>query len=199
MADIDKDQVVSLDRPSIIAPTAAWSERAATLIIVLRARLGDLAERVDHIGSTAISDMAAKDVLDIQVSVSSLQTSAPVFDGALGALGFRRSPYESDHIPVGRSDDPAVWAKRLWLRRGHPEGDVNLHVRRNGSPNERLALLFRDWFRAHPDAVPAYAAFKVALAAISPDTDTYTEVKDPVVDLVITIAETWASCIGWQP
>jgi GrpB-like predicted nucleotidyltransferase (UPF0157 family) len=166
---------------------------------MLEVRLGDLAVPVDHIGSTAIPDMAAKDVLDIQVSVSSLQTSVLVFDGTLGALGFQRSPYESDHIPVGRADDPAVWAKRLWLRRGHSEGDVNLHVRRTGSPNERLALLFRDWFRAHTDAVLAYGAFKVALAEISPDTGIYADVKDPVVDLVTTIAETWASCIGWQP
>jgi GrpB-like predicted nucleotidyltransferase (UPF0157 family) len=190
---------VSFERPRVIPPSAAWSERTAILIAMLEVRLGDLAVRVDHIGSTAIPDMAAKDVLDIQVSVSSLQASVPVFDGPLGALGFQRSPYESDHIPVGRADDPAVWAKRLWLRRGHPEGDVNLHVRRDGSPNERLALLFRDWFRAHTDAVPAYSAFKVALAEISADTGTYADVKDPVVDLVITIAETWASSVGWQP
>jgi len=61
----------------------------------------------------------------------------------------------------------------MWLRRGHAGGDVDLHVRRVGSPNERLALLFRDWFRAHPEAVPAYAAFKRALADVVPDTGTY--------------------------
>jgi GrpB-like predicted nucleotidyltransferase (UPF0157 family) len=33
-----------------------------------------------------------------------------------------------------------------------------------GSPNERLALLFRDQLSAHPAAVPAYASFKLALA-----------------------------------
>jgi GrpB-like predicted nucleotidyltransferase (UPF0157 family) len=38
----------------------------------------------------------------------------------------------------------------------------NLHVRLAGSPNERLALLFRDWSRAHPAAVPAYGACKTA-------------------------------------
>ncbi len=68
-----------------------------------------------------------------------------------------------------------------------------------GSPNERLALLFRDWFRAHPEAIPAYAAFKRELAAAIPDVATYSNVKDPIVDLVITVADTWAAATGWQP
>jgi hypothetical protein len=70
--------------------------------------------------------------------------------------------------------------------------------RRAGSPNERLALLFRDWFRAHPEAVPAYAAFKRSLAAAVPDIATYSDVKDPVVDLVIAVADAWAAVSGWQ-
>ncbi len=40
-----------------------------------------------------------------------------------------------------------------------------------GSPNERLALLFRDWLRAHPLAVAGYARFKLALAAAVTDLD----------------------------
>jgi hypothetical protein len=31
-----------------------------------------------------------------------------------------------------------------------------------------------------------------------PDIGTYSGVKDPVVDLVITVAETWATATGWQ-
>jgi len=74
---------------------------------------------------------------------------------------------------------------------------VNLHVRRVGSPNERLALLFRDWFRNRPEAVPAYASFKIALTKICPDLDVYSDTKDPVVDLVIVVAEEWALGVGW--
>ena len=88
--------------------------------------------------------------------------------------------------------------KRLWSRRGHAAGDVNLHVRLAGSPNERVALLFRDWLRAHPAAVLAYAAFKRGLADAVPDLGAYTDVKDPVVDLVIAAAEPWASETGWS-
>src|SRR4029453_10434340 len=59
------------------------------------------------------------------------------------------------------------------VHRQHTEGDINLHVRLCGSPNERLALLFRDWFCAHPEAVPSYARFKQALAQSVVDTGTY--------------------------
>jgi GrpB-like predicted nucleotidyltransferase (UPF0157 family) len=77
--------------------------------------------------------------------------------------------------------------------------DVNLHVRVVGSPNERLALLFRDYLREHPAAVAAYAQFKLALAEAVADLDTYTDIKDPVVDLVIAAARQWASDVRWQP
>jgi len=102
-----------------------------------------------------------------------------------------------DHVPVGRSDDAALWAKRFWARRGTGE-DVNLHVRLSGSPNERVALLFRDWMSAHPQAVIAYSAIKRSLAAAIPDLDTYAAVKDPIVDLVIVTAEAWATETGWS-
>jgi GrpB-like predicted nucleotidyltransferase (UPF0157 family) len=165
----------------------------------LRSRLGPSALRIEHIGSTAIPGMAAKAVLDLQVSVVDLEAAQRQFDAPLRAEGFTRLPYERDHVPAGLDSAPARWAKRFWSRRGHPDGDVNLHVRVAGSPNERLALLFRDWLRAHPTAVPAYAAFKFALAHAVTDVDTYAVVKDPVVDLVIAVAEQWAAETGWTP
>jgi GrpB-like predicted nucleotidyltransferase (UPF0157 family) len=142
--------------------------------------------------------MAAKDVLDVQISVVDLDTAATAFDQPLRTLGFERSPYEHDHVPAGSTDDPQRWVKRFWVRRGRPQGEANLHVRVVGSPNERLALLFRDWFRAHPEAVPAYGSFKGSLARYVPEVDIYSDVKDPVVDLVTVVAEQWAIEVGWH-
>jgi GrpB-like predicted nucleotidyltransferase (UPF0157 family) len=183
----------------VVAYRDDWPARAGALIADLRERLGGHAQRIEHIGSTAIPGMAAKDVIDLQANVTSLDDAVRDFHEPLRLLGFHRMPYVSDHVPAGRADDPARWAKRLWRRRDHPDGDVNLHVRLTGSPNGRLAVLFRDWFRAHPQAVPAYAAFKRSLASVTPDIDSYTDVKDPVVDLVITLAEPWAAATGWEP
>jgi dephospho-CoA kinase len=187
------------ERPVVVDYAGDWPARAAFLIAALRDQLGARAARIEHIGSTAIPGMPAKDVLDLQISVTSLEDAAREFDQPLGSLGFRRTPYERDHVPAGRPDDGREWVKRFWARREYPDGDVNLHVRLAGSPNERLALLFRDWFRAHPEAVPAYATFKRSLAAAVSDIATYSDIKDPVVDLVIAVADTWATDTGWQP
>lgn len=153
----------------------------------------------DHIGSTAIPCMAAKDILDLQLSVRDLPEAVAAFDEPLAALGFARSRYQHDHVPAGSGSDPDLWRKRLWSRRQHAGDDVNLHVRLVGSPNERLALLFRDFLRAHPRSVPAYAEFKLALlAAVSGNLGTYSKVKDPMVDLVISRTEPWAAATDWR-
>jgi GrpB-like predicted nucleotidyltransferase (UPF0157 family) len=187
-------------RRAVIVPyDPSWASRGIALTEELARVLSPMALRVDHIGSTAIPGMAAKAVFDLQIAVSDLDEAARAFDGPLTRLGFDRWPYIQDHLPAGIEDDPVRWQKRLWSRREHSEDDVNLHVRRRGAPNERLALLFRDWFRAHPEAVPSYAGFKQVLAFAVADYDTYTDVKDPVVDLVAVMAEEWASETGWTP
>jgi GrpB-like predicted nucleotidyltransferase (UPF0157 family) len=177
-----------------------WPARAAAELSGLAGALAPLVLHADHIGSTAVPGMAAKPVLDLQLSVRDLDEAAASFGAPLATLGYDRLPYERDHVPAGEDSDPGLWAKRYWGRRHHPAGDVNLHVRVAGSPNERLALLFRDWLRAHPLAVAAYARFKAALAdAVNGDLRVYTNVKDPVVDLVVAAADRWASESGWQP
>ena len=59
-------------RPVVVTYRADWPDQAAALAATLRERLAPLAERVDHIGSTSIPGMAAKDVLDLQVDRKSV-------------------------------------------------------------------------------------------------------------------------------
>ncbi|MFE2227220.1 GrpB family protein [Streptomyces kronopolitis] len=185
--------------PLVVDHDPAWQARGLALVAELRSVLAPLALHVEHIGSTAIPGMAAKPVLDLQVSVGCLQAAEHAFDQPLADRGFQRSVHQHDHVPAGCEDAPERWTKRLWLRRGHSGEDVNLHVRILGAPNERLALLFRDWFRAHPEAVPAYSRFKSTLADTVDEVGVYSDVKDPVVDLVRTVAEPWADETGWTP
>lgn len=186
------------EHPVVVPYRPSWAVEADDLIAILQGELGDLAVRIDHIGSTAIPGMASKNVLDLQVSVEDLQVASsgrPLLE----ALGFKLSPIEADHVPAARVDDPALWSKRLWLRRLEGATDVNLHIRRADSPNERLALLFRDWFRAHSEAVDPYGAFKLALSQACRDLGTYVRTKDPIVDVIVVAAEEWASVVNWQP
>jgi dephospho-CoA kinase len=56
-----------------------WPGRAAVELAGLRAALGPLVCHADHIGSTAAPGMAAKDVLDLQLSVRDLDAAAAAF------------------------------------------------------------------------------------------------------------------------
>jgi hypothetical protein len=37
------------------------------------------------------------------------------------------------------------------------------------------------------------------LSAAVPDVEIYSDIKDPVVDVVIAAAEEWADAVGWRP
>jgi GrpB-like predicted nucleotidyltransferase (UPF0157 family) len=74
-----------------------------------------------------------------------------------------------------------------------------VHIRRHGAPNERYALLFRDYLRTSTGAAGSYALIKQELAARhSDDEDAYYAVKDPVCDLIMDAAERWATATDWD-
>jgi dephospho-CoA kinase len=75
---------------------------------------------------------------------------------------------------------------------------VNAHVRLLGSPNERYALLFRDYLRAHDDVRDRWAETKRSIAATARDIDSYLDVKDPLTDVLMCDAEKWAEETGWR-
>jgi GrpB-like predicted nucleotidyltransferase (UPF0157 family) len=153
--------------------------------------------RIDHIGSTSIEGLAAKDIIDIQVTVASLD---PAVEVAFKGIGYTRlESISQDHIPPGSSGTAVEWVK--WLFR--PPGDqrlANIHIRLQGNANQRYALLFRDYLRAHPVAAQAYVQVKEALVKYhGDDAEAYYTVKDPVCDIIIIEAEEWAAWVGWAP
>jgi GrpB-like predicted nucleotidyltransferase (UPF0157 family) len=76
---------------------------------------------------------------------------------------------------------------------------ANIHVRVICRPNQRYALLFRDYLRAHPQAAAAYAELKRRLAALGIERSVYAEVKDPACDINMVPANAWASAVSWTP
>lgn len=173
-----------------------WPQEFARLATELRNALGDLAPRIDHIGSTSVPGLAAKDLIDIQVTVAQLDGAVT---NALAAIGYtEHTGITADHRPPRATGPDSDWEKRLFAP---PAGQrpTNLHVRIAGRANQRYALLFRDYLRDHPAAADAYAELKRRLARWMPDTGTYADVKDPACDLIMCAAEAWAVLIGWAP
>jgi GrpB-like predicted nucleotidyltransferase (UPF0157 family) len=190
-----------MPRAEIVAPSPGWPAEFAAVAAALRAALGELALRIDHIGSTAVPGLAAKDVVDVQVTVAALDGAAlaPGFAHA----GFRPAPDNPrrDHRPPGAAGPDADWAKLFFRPAAGAFGGrpINLHVRVAGRANQRYALLFRDYLRAHPLAAQAYGELKRRLAGLGLDTAVYAEVKDPACDLILLAAEPWADRTRWQP
>ncbi|MGA7731879.1 MAG: GrpB family protein [Chloroflexia bacterium] len=172
-----------------------WPEEFGSIERNLQAVLGEMALRIDHIGSTAVLGLAAKDIIDVQVTVRDF---TPDLEAAFQRAGYTRLEYNQDHRPPTATGPDRDWEKQMY--RPSPGGrTINLHVRRAGSANGRYALLFRDYLRAHPLAAGAYGRAKRALAQHGPsDWDLYYDVKDPVCDIIMAGAEDWAASTRWH-
>jgi GrpB-like predicted nucleotidyltransferase (UPF0157 family) len=172
----------------IVPHQPSWAAEFAAISDRLAAALGPIAIRIDHVGSTSVGGLAAKDVIDIQVSVAHLDQQIAQL---LVPAGFRHHPgLTRDHVPPGAETPPDSWRK-LFFFEAAGERRANVHVRRAGSANERYALLFRDYLRAHPLVAQAYGELKRRLAVSLADVDHYATVKDPAVDLIYLAAQQW--------
>ena len=180
---------------TIVPYKPAWRGEFVSIGSAIRQALGDQALRIDHIGSTAVPGLCAKDVIDIQITVRSLN---PAVEEALRAAGYERLTHiTQDHVPPGSITDPDEWTK--WVFKP-PESKraTNVHVRIEGRTNQRYPLLFRDYLRAHPSIAEAYAQVKQGLIAHGfDDAETYYAVKDPVCDIIMGGAEAWAEATEW--
>jgi dephospho-CoA kinase len=184
----------------IVPSDPAWPATAARLIGRIRAAVPE-ALAIDHIGSTSVPGLPAKDVIDLQLTVDSLAT-ADRLAGALGGAGFPLVPGAGRDTAKPGFEDPALWHKRFHAS-ADPGRATNVHVRAVGSPGWRYALLFRDWMRADAGSRDGYAAHKKALAeeyADDSSTARYAEAKEPwFTDHALPRMEAWAESSGWRP
>jgi len=149
---------------------------------------------IHHIGSTAVPGLAAKDIIDVQLTVDSLEL---VDVDAFTNSGFRQSSASIDHRPLGMSLADAELRKILF--RSTQGRSINVHVRERGRFNQHYPLLCRDFLRSHPVAAEAYGMIKQRLAERFPDDEEfYYDIKDPVFDLIVEGANEWARAVSWK-
>lgn len=181
----------------IVAYRPEWPGEYEQIAQRLAHALGDAALRIDHIGSTSVPGLAAKDIVDVQVTVAKLTDDLDELFERAGCT--RMVEMDHDHVPPTAADSAQEWQKMMY-RRPADMRPTNIHVRRAGSANGRYALLFRDYLRAHPMAAAAYAQVKTALSNHDrTDWDLYYDVKDPVCDIVMDGANDWAAATNWHP
>jgi GrpB-like predicted nucleotidyltransferase (UPF0157 family) len=133
----------------------AWPGLAEAELRRIGRALGEMAVRLEHVGSTAVPGLAAKPIIDLQVCVDSIQPRKR-YVGSLEKLGYL-------FVPAPESPDFHFFAKPAARPRTH-----HVHVCAAGSEHESRHIAVRDFLRAHPDEAARYAALKREVAARNP-------------------------------
>ena len=132
-----------------------------------------LAGTIEHVGSTAISAMPAKPVIDIMAPVVSLAESRPAI-AELVQAGYVYYPY--------RPDVMHWFCKPSAAFRTH-----HLHLVPLGSKRWIECLAFRDTIRSDPTLANEYAVRKRRLAQqFKFDREAYTEAKSPFIQCIVS-------------
>jgi len=130
-----------------------WPARYRRAESRIRAALGARALAVDHVGSTAVPGLAAKDRVDIDLIVAD-PTTEDDYVPALAKAGYTlrtREPHWYEH-------------RCLWT----DDHTVSVHVFGPDCDEHLRHLILRDWLRAHPADRERYAAVKRQVAAEHP-------------------------------
>jgi GrpB-like predicted nucleotidyltransferase (UPF0157 family) len=174
----------------------SWPHEFEAIRSSLQESLGPLALQIDHIGSTSVPGLGAKDIIDIQVTV--LELTLEIIQRLLAAGYSYRPDRTRDHVPPGEDPDLQLWSK-IFFREPEGQRRMHIHIRKAGNPNQRYALLFRDYLRAHPNAASTVELIKRQLARYhADDIDAYLAIKEPAYDLIWVAAQEWAVQTGWN-
>jgi GrpB-like predicted nucleotidyltransferase (UPF0157 family) len=120
-----------------------WPALADAEIHRVADELGDVAVRLDHVGSTAVPGLAAKPIIDLQMSVAGIER-VDEYRAPLERLGYL-------FVPDPDAPDFHLFALPAERPRTH-----HLHVCESGSDHERRHLAVRDHLRTHPEAAAAW-------------------------------------------
>ena len=169
-----KSPYVPGQAPSTVIGIAAydpsWPAQFERLASVIRTALGSAVLALDHVGSTAVTGLAAKPIIDVDLTVADGADEAS-YVPALEVCGFQlvvREPW---------------WYGHRLLR--HREPACNLHVWSPDCPETTRHLIFRDWLRANPEECDLYLGAKRAAsqqaAAAAANVEAYNAHKQAVI------------------
>lgn len=140
--------------------------------------LGGAALAIEHVGSTAVSGLPAKPVIDIDLIVN--DPAEETYIPALAGIGYELTVRERS------------WYQHRMLRLEHPR--VNLHVFGPDCPEHIRHRLFRDWLRDHSEDRQLYADAKWAAQDGVKTADEYNRKKQDVVRQIyqrIFVSKAW--------
>jgi GrpB-like predicted nucleotidyltransferase (UPF0157 family) len=136
----------------LVSYDPAWPDMFQAEAGRIRRALGERALRIEHVGSTAVPGLAAKPVIDIQVSVPSLGEIA-TYEEELSSLGYR-------HVALDDFDHEYPYFRRP----AEGASTHHVHLCETRSYLEAKHIAFRDYLRANPEVAERYVQLKKSLA-----------------------------------
>lgn len=198
-AAMPKFDITTKSRPVVVTSyQSRWVNEFERIAKQIRDVVGNAAIRIDHIGSTAVPGLGAKDVIDIQITVPELDKTGGV-TSPLRAAGFRQGDiFQYDIFHNKPETDPEL--RKLFMREPAGERRTHIHIREFGRFNQRYALLFRDYLRSSENVRAEYEILKLRASQIFPESiDSYLSLKDPVEHIIHEAASLWAEKVRWSP
>jgi GrpB-like predicted nucleotidyltransferase (UPF0157 family) len=111
---------------TLISDQERWPAGFLALGGKLRQALDERALRIDHVGSTSVPGLGAKDVIDTQVTVAALQQ--PARERLVATEFAWLQEITADHIPAGAPRKPGDWDKWIFEPQKGQRA-ANMHVR----------------------------------------------------------------------
>ena len=153
----DNPETTQKDHIDIVAYNPKWPELAKSEVEKIRQLLpADLVVDIQHVGSTAIQELSAKPIIDIQIAVNALTIAKIVAVPLLQKLGYE---YWADNPDK----------TRLFLAKGMPpygeKRTHHVHIVEPTSHHWKDKIAFRDYLINHPDTAKEYQVLKNYLAS----------------------------------
>lgn len=151
----------------------AWEQAFLDIKDDIQNALGELALRIEHIGSTSVRGLSAKPIIDIDVVIRDYSS----FDDValkLRAIGYQ---HKGNLGIVGR--EAFRYEGKDHLQKHH------LYVCPQDSVEMKRHIAFRDYLRSHAEAAREYSRIKEEGAALYPyDIEKYIEHKSPFIETI---------------
>ena len=132
----------------------------------VRMVLNETALGIEHVGSTAVPGLAAKPVIDIDLTVAD-SADEKSYVPQLESLGYDLCVREPN------------WHEHRCFRLAEPR--VNLHVFSPDCPETVRHIMFREWLKGHPDDRKLYERAKLESLPGAKYVTEYNARKQPVI------------------
>lgn len=150
-----------------------WKQDFLKIKADIMTMLENLIIGVEHVGSTSVQGLSAKPIIDIDVVIKD-ETYLKVVISALEKMGYQ---HEGNLGIVGR--EAFKYDGKEHLKKHH------LYVCPQDSLELKRHIAFRDYLRAHPDAILEYSLIKEEGAKRYPDDiEGYIAYKTPFIEKI---------------